>query len=114
MSVSDGQGDMSGSALGDMGGLASVREGLEDGDCVAVTISSEVIEVVGACNDLVAALDDGEGLVLGAEFGIDGSSESIDTGSVLSSNSAFLGGSKHFQKILYTDSYLLGFNCIIV
>lgn len=108
--MSDGQGDMSGSALGNMGGLTSVRERFEDSDSVTMTASSGVIEVVGACNDLVAALDDGEGLVVGAEFGVDGGSESIDTGSVLSSNSTFLGGSKHFQKILYTDSYLLAFN----
>lgn len=93
-----------------MGRLSSVRKRLENGNCIALAVSSQVVEVVGACYYLMAARNDSECSVMGAEFGIDGSSESIDAGSVISRNSGMLRGSKHFQKILYSHSYLHRFN----
>ena len=84
-------------ALSHLGSFVSVRKRTEDGDGKFMVSRSglEVIEFVGAGNNLRGCLDDGEGFVVVSTFLVDGSLAAVNEVSVLLSNLSILRSAHH-------------------
>ncbi len=87
------EGVVTDSDLWDLGGLSGVRKRLVDSHCKMRMsgVAFKMVEVVGAGHDLGASSDNGKGFVVRASLGVDGGSQTVDTGLILSSDMSSLG-----------------------
>ena len=88
---------VAGTSFRNICGFSSVGKGLEDsdGESLISWVAIDMIEVVGSCNDLGRGLDDGVGLEVLSELGVDGGSKAINQGSVGSGDLSSLWSSNH-------------------